>query len=130
MNNNIQTVQKYFDSQSKGDLETLGSLFADDVVWHQPGQGSLSGSYKGKYELFSLFGKFMEVSNGTFKIDTVDNIMANENLVSASLHFSAQKSTGEKLSMAGVDLMRIENGKIKEVYLFSGDQATEDAFWG
>ena len=32
--------------------------------------------------------------------------------------------------MAGVDLLRVENGKIAEVWLFSEDQPAEDAFWG
>ena len=31
--------------------------------------------------------------------------------------------------MDGVDLMRIEAGQIKEMWLFSGDQAAENAFW-
>jgi uncharacterized protein len=94
-----------------------------------PGGGALSGTYHGKAELFPLFGKFMEISAGTFKIDSVTNIMVNSDLVTAVLHFSAQKPGGEKISMRGVDLMRIESGKIKEVHLFSGDQAAEDAFW-
>lgn len=54
--------------------------------------------------------------------------MANGDLVSATLHFVAERP-GRKLSMDGVDLMRIEGGKIKEVWLFSDDQAAEDAFW-
>lgn len=129
-NNNIQLVQKYFDSLAKGDLATLGSLFADDIIWHQPGQGSLSKTYFGKQELFPLFGQFMEISQGSFKIDSVESIMANNDLVIATLHFSAKKSTGQSISMAGVDMMRIENGLIKEVYLFSSDQKAEDNFWG
>lgn len=128
-NANITLVQKYFDSLAAGDLETLGSLFADDVVWHQPGEGLLSKTYHGKAELFPLFGKFMEISQGTFRIDHVDSIMANGDLVAATLHFSARKSTGESISMDGVDLMRIEGGKIKEVSLFSADQLAEDTFW-
>lgn len=127
---NIQLVQTYFDSLAKGDLATLGSLFSDDVIWHQPGNGLLSKTYYGKQELFPLFGQFMEISQGSFKIDFVKNIMANGDLVTATLQFSAKKATGQSISMAGVDLMKIENGKIKEVHLFSGDQAAEDLFWG
>jgi uncharacterized protein len=32
--------------------------------------------------------------------------------------------------MEGVDLLRIADGKVAEVWLFSADQAAEDAFWG
>lgn len=126
---NIQVVKTYFNSLATGDLNTLGGLFADNVIWHQPGQGSLSGVHKGKEAVFILFGKFMEISQGSFQINSVDSIMANGDLVSATLKFSANKKEGG-ISMSGVDVMRIENGKIQEVYLFSQDQAAEDAFWG
>ncbi len=57
----------------------------------------------------------MEISAGTFKIDAVQNVMANDDLVAATLHFSAQKPNGQHISMNGVDLMKIQNGQIKEV---------------
>ena len=130
MTNNIQIVTTYFESLAKGDLETLGSLFADNVIWHQPGKGKLSKTYHGKQELFPLFGKFMEISGGTFKIDKVESIMANGDLITATLKFSAKKSNGQSISMNGADLMKIQNGKIQEVHLFSADQSAEDEFWG
>ncbi|MER9316256.1 ester cyclase [Mesorhizobium sp. M0659] len=34
------------------------------------------------------------------------------------------------MAMSGIDVLRIEAGKIREVWLFSEDQAQEDAFWG
>jgi len=73
-------------------------------------------------------GKFMEISGGSFRIDDIRAIMANENLVTASLHFRAQRQD-RQVSMDGVDLMRIESGQIKEVWLFSGDEDAEDEFW-
>lgn len=127
-NNAVEIVKGYFDSLAKGDLQKLGSLLADNIVWHQPGNGKLSKTYKGKSEVFALFGKFMEISAGSFKIDKVESIMANGDLVAATLHFSAKSKKGE-ISMNGLDLMKVENGQIKEVYLFSGDQKAEDAFW-
>lgn len=123
-----EVVQSYFDSLASGDLQKLGSLLSDDIIWHQPGKGQLSKTYRGKGEVFALFGKFMEISKGSFKIDHVESIMANGDLVTATLRFSAKNGKSE-IAMNGVDLMKVENGKIKEVFLFSGDQKAEDAFW-
>ena len=126
--NVTETVKAYFESLGAGDFAKLGSLLADDIIWHQPGLGSLSKTYVGKKEVFALFGKFMDISQGSFKIDRVNSIMANGNLVTATLHFSAKKS-GAEISMNGVDVMKVENAHIKEVFLFSENQSAEDAFW-
>jgi len=128
-NANTNIVQKYFDSIAKGDFETLGSLLAEDVVWHQPGHSRLSKVYRSKSEVFSLFSQFMEISQGSFKISSVEKIMSNKNMVTVILNFCAKKTNGQYISMSGVDVMRVEDGKIKEVYLFSADQTAEDAFW-
>lgn len=124
----ISIVQSYFNAVAKGDFDTVGSLFADDVVWHQPGKGIQSGTYHGKGEVFAHLGNFMKWSNGTFAIDNIEYTTDNGDLVSASIHFKAEKG-GKQLSMKGIDLLRIENEKIKEVWLFSEDIEAEDDFW-
>ena len=126
---NVAVVREYFNALRTGDMGKLGSIFADDIIWHQPGASHLSMTYHGKEKVFALFGTFMELSGGTFQIDDVEAIMSNGDLVSAILHFQAERS-GETMSMKGVDLMRVENGLIKEVWLFSANPAAEDKFWG
>lgn len=128
MSKNVEIVQLYFNAVAKGDFDTVGNLFADDVVWHQPGNGIQSGIYNGKPELFALLGNFAKWSNGTFAIDNIEYITDNGNLVSASIHFKAEKD-GKILSMKGIDLLRLENDKIKEVWLFSENIEDEDNFW-
>ena len=126
---NIDLVRVYFDALARGDMAAAGDTFADDLVWHQPGQHSLSGVHRGKPAIFALLGAFMERSAGTFRIDHVDQLFANGDLVAATISFSASAGT-KSMSMAGVDLLRIEAGRIAEVWLFSADQPAEDAFWG
>ncbi len=125
---NIKILQTYVDSLSKGDMETVGTLLADDVIWHQPGSGRLSGLHRGKQKIFAHLGKFMELSGNTFRVTKVGSVMANTDMVAATLHFEAER-LDRMLSMDGVDVMRIVDGTIKEVWLFSSDQAAEDAFW-
>lgn len=121
-------IRQYFDALLKGDLQTAGNLFADDIIWHQPGNGILSGTKNGKGEVFALLGRFMELSNGTFAIDKIDYIASNGPLVVASIHFRAM-ANGRSIAMRGIDMMRVENNKIKEMWLFSEDSKSEDAFW-
>lgn len=128
MSKNITIVQSYFNAVAIGDFEIVGQLLADDIIWHQPGKGIQSGVYNGKIELFTHLGNFMKWSDGTFSIDKIEYIAENDNLVSASIHFNAKKED-KILSMKGIDLLRIENEKIKEVWLFSENIDEEDTFW-
>jgi uncharacterized protein len=125
---NIQIMRSYIDSLGKGDMQAVGNLLADDVIWHQPGASHLSGIHSGKEKLFVHLGKFMELSDNTFRVTDVGSVMANGDMVVANLHFAAERS-GRTLSMDGSDVMFIVDGKIKEVWLFSSDQVAEDAFW-
>ena len=126
---NIAVANSYFTAFQTGDLATLGALVAPDVVWHQPGQIQFSGTQNGAEAVFGVIGGIMQISGGTFKIDEVSSIMANGDQAAAILKFSAQRE-GAEMSMSGVDVMTISKVQIKEVWLYSGDQAAEDAFWG
>ena len=76
-----------------------------------------------------MLGSMMEASQGTFAIDKVHTLMGNGDLVAASIHFTGRRGD-TSMSMDGVDVLRIENGKIIEMWLFSADPAAEDVFWG
>lgn len=128
MSKNSTIVESYFKAVTSGDFETIKNLFADDIIWHQPGKGIQSGTYIGIEGVFAHLGNFMKWSNGTFMIDDIKYILENHDLVTVSIHFKAEK--GDKvLSMKGIDLLRIENDQIKEVWLFSEHIDEEDAFW-
>ncbi|MFI1722468.1 nuclear transport factor 2 family protein [Streptomyces sp. NPDC020489] len=126
---NIDIARAYFQAVQTGDMATLGELLDEAIVWHQPGAHQFSGEHKGQGAVFQMLGGMMETSQGTFAIDTVDALMANGDLVTATIHFSGRRDDAS-MSMNGVDLLRIADGKITEMWLFSEDPATEDAFWG
>ncbi|PAJ72455.1 ketosteroid isomerase [Pseudoalteromonas sp. NBT06-2] len=127
--NNINVVETYFKSIQTGDMETLGSLLSKDIIWHQPGQNKFSGIHCGSEVVFAMLSEMMEVSNGTFKISSVDTVMGNESKVATMLSFSAERE-GASMSMKGVDICTVQNGQIVEAWLYSEDQNTEDTFWG
>ena len=126
---NIDIAKTYIKAVQTGDQATLGSIISPDVVWHQPGNNQFSGTHRGMAALGPMLGKMMEASKGTFTISCADHYMANGDWVAITLEFTGE-ANGIKLKQPGVDLVRIEGGKIVEVRLFSSDQHQEDAFWG
>jgi len=59
---NIELVKKSIEAFSTADVETMMSLFDDNIEWVQPGDSAISGTYHGKGELGQFFGRLAEKS--------------------------------------------------------------------
>ena len=125
----IDIAKAYIKAVQTGDQATLGRVISPDVVWHQPGKNRFSGTHRGMAAVGPMLGAMMEVSKGSFAITRADHYMANGDWVAITLEFAGE-ANGHTMKQAGVDLIRIDGGKIVEVKLFSSDPAQEDAFWG
>lgn len=128
MEKKTEKVSLFYAALAQGDFETVGTLLSDDLIWHQPGKGAVSGIYSGKQNVFAHLGKMAQLSNGTFAIDQVDYVTENGDLVVAAVAFAVPAS-GYSMEMKGVDLFRFEDGLIKEVWLFSERIDEEDRVW-
>jgi len=126
---NIDIAKSYITAVQTGDQATLGSLISPHVVWHQPGDNQFSGVKNGIAEFGAMFGGMMAASGGTFAITHAHRFLANGDLVAIEIEFAAQRDD-IKLDQPGIDLLRIADGKIVEVWLFSSNPEQEDAFWG
>ena len=123
----IEVFNAYTEALSKGDFEAVFDIMSDNIVWHMGGESSLSGIIKGKQALGERLGEFSKRSNGTFRVIT-NWAASNDCFVAASVVSLAEREE-EKLNNPGIDLFRIENGKIQEVWTFSEQQESEDKFW-
>ena len=129
MTDTLVVARRYVDALNAGDFATVASMFADDIVWHQPGSNQISGTYRGAPAVGGLLGNTMTLSEGTFRLAVTGAPMVNGDVCAFPVHFSGKRS-GADMAMDGVDLLRIDGEKIAEVWLFSAVQAEEDAFWG
>jgi len=125
----LVVVGRYFDALTAKDFATVASMFADDIVWHQPGANRFSGSHHGSAAVGELIGGMMTVSEGTFALAPTAVPMANGALVAVPVHFTGERA-GAALAQDGVDVMRVEGDRIAEMWLYSADPQAEDAFWG
>ena len=123
----MQVFNTYTEALSRGDFEAAFETMADTIVWHMGGESSLSGLIKGKQALGERLGEFAKRSNGTFRVMT-EWAASNDCFVAASVVSLAEKGN-EKLNNPGIDLFKIEDGKIQEVWTFAQYQTVEDKFW-
>ncbi|HWU16467.1 MAG TPA: nuclear transport factor 2 family protein [Devosia sp.] len=126
---NIDIAKSYIKAVQTNDQAALGNLLSPLIVWHQPGNNQFSGTKNGIAEFGAMMGGMMEKSGGTFAITHAHRYVANGDLVAIEIEFAGQRE-GAKVDQAGIDLLRITDGKIVEVWLFSSNPEQEDAFWG
>jgi ketosteroid isomerase-like protein len=125
---NVQQARRGYEAFDKADMATVGELMADDVVWHVGGNSPLSGEYRGKDAVFGFFGKLMQVTGGTFKLE-VHDILANDDHSVILVRETAEKD-GKKWDSKAVHISHPDSeGRIKEFWAFQEDQAAADAFF-
>ena len=45
---NVALHRKVHEAFSRGDMDTLTEMIAEDVVWHSPGKSQISGDFRGR----------------------------------------------------------------------------------
>lgn len=113
------------------DGEVAGAMtrLSPQVQWHQSGQNQFSGVHRGPEAVAALVGRMHQISGGTFRLELAAKPMVNGPLAACPVRFAGERN-GDRLDMAGVDLLTVQDGLITQVYLFSADGAAEDRFWG
>ena len=125
---NVQKLRQGYAAFESGDFDALNDMFADDIVWHVPGNSPLSGDYKGKEEVFGYFGALMQETGGTFKVELQD-ILANDTRAVALQRISADRNGKHLDSYAANVFEMTADGKAKEVTLMSTDTAAASDFF-
>lgn len=125
----LAVVRAYFDALAAKDFPAVSGMFAEDVAWHQPGGNQFSGTHRGGAAVGQLLGGMMTASEGTFELSLTGPLMVNDTVVAVPIRFSGKRD-GATMDQDGVDLLRVEGDRIAEVWLFSSDPESEDAFWG
>jgi ketosteroid isomerase-like protein len=125
---NEELLRRGYEAFSAGDMQTLGELFADDIVWHVGGRNQLSGDYRGREEVFGLFGRFVELTGGTLRIELHAALADDEHAL------ALQRTTGEREGRAlddnSVGVYHVAGGKVTEAWFHPGDAYATDEFWG
>jgi ketosteroid isomerase-like protein len=124
---NVELLRKGYGAYSSGDVNVLNELFADDIVWHIAGKSQISGDYKGRDQVFGFFGKLMELSGGTSKLE-VHDLLANDGHGVAIVTGSATRD-GKSFTGQDVHVFHIRNGQVVEFWDSPVDQYAADEFW-
>jgi ketosteroid isomerase-like protein len=117
---NIEIVKKGYQAFSTGDLETVMSLYDDNIEWVQPGESAISGTYHGKGELGEFLGRLGEK---TTTVKALRFIADGDTVVV----FSEATIGGE--TSQDVEVFTLRDGKAVRAQTF-GDTALMERVYG
>jgi len=120
-------VRRAYQDFESGDLDLLGVVMANDVVWHEPGRSALAGDYKGPEAVLGFLGQLRSRSDGTFKIEVVDVLSEPERAV--VLQRETATRADKILDVVTAVDFEIHHGKITEVTVYQADTYQFDEFW-
>jgi ketosteroid isomerase-like protein len=121
-------VRRMYEAVERGDVATAAACFAPDAVWILPGRGPMAGTHRGVQAIHDeFFARLGPLSGGTFRAELLDVCEGEEHVV--AVQRATARRGDETLDVTGCQLMRLEDGRIKEVRGHYSDQEALDAFW-
>lgn len=122
---NRQVILDYYAAYGSGDMDAVAEFFADNIVWHIPGQHPLAGTKTGRDEVLAFFE---QLGRGNFNAELIA-LMADENWVIDMHRGWSNLEDRSNVDTVWVLAFRIEDGKIAEARNFSFDQAAANSFF-
>jgi ketosteroid isomerase-like protein len=117
---NKDLIKRGYEAFAARDIETVMSLFDDDIEWVQPGDSAVSGTFHGKTEVMEHLGRLAEKSPTV----NIKRLIAEGDTVVAITDVSAGGETGED-----ADVFTIRNGKTVRMEVH-GDTALIERVYG
>jgi ketosteroid isomerase-like protein len=125
----IASVRRLYDALATQDMTSVEACFHPDTVWSLPGNSVLAGTHRGWSAIRDdIFARQGPLSGGTFRARLLDLAVGDAYIV-AIVHATATYA-GRSLDQRVCQLIRVEDGMIREIHGHYADVAQLDAFWG
>jgi len=120
-------LRQGYEAFARGDLAAVEAMFSPDAVWHAQRLGLLGGDHRGWQAILQFFGRSMELTAGTFRVETQDVLVSPAG--AAAVVRSSGRRGERRLDDMQVHLFRIEAERVVEVWQYVGDSDAVNEFW-
>jgi len=110
-----------------GPVESVTELLAEGIIWHVPGSSPIAGEHRGVGAVQEYFAKRRLLADETMKLHSGE-ILADEEVV-VQLVDGTARFGDEEVRWRTVGVYRIEDGRIREVWLVPLDLDRFDRIW-
>ena len=123
---NVAAVRAFYTAGPASDDSARRSAFADDFVWHVPGDTDLSGDYSGEAFFVDMPARMQPLEE--WRLD-IDDVAANADLV-VSVGRVRGRRRGRTIDVGCGHVFRLDSdARIVEAWGWCTDQQALDAFF-
>lgn len=124
---NEAVVRRIFDAFARKQGFALRDVFAEDAVWTVPGTGTMSGTFRGRDEIFRFLGRLPKETGGTYASSLIDVLASDER--AAAVYRATGERNGRRLELDQVLLFTFRDGLVREVLALPTDPGAFAEFW-
>ncbi|MFM7225688.1 MAG: nuclear transport factor 2 family protein [Actinomycetota bacterium] len=120
----LQVLRTYAGAWLAGDLDAVLGSYHDDIELHYMGSSPLAGTHSGRDSAFAALGQASLRTSR--KLIAVEDVLVGESLGA----LIAVEDLGDPpRRVRRVLLYRVQDGKLRECWLFDEDQRFVDELW-
>jgi hypothetical protein len=119
-----ETLRAYADAWLAADVEKVLGAYHEEIVLHYMGESPLTGTHTGKEAVFAILGQASYRTSR--KLIDVEDVLVGENFGA----LVAIEDLGDPPQrVRRVLLYRVEDGQLRECWLYDEDQRFIDKLW-
>ena len=123
-----EVMKRYVQAFERKDWEAATAFWADDIVLHAQGRHPLAGDFFGKQAFLEQVGRVSAELGGTIELVEVYDVLFSAEHAVAWIKERAVR--GERsLVFDRVNVYRMSDGKITELWTYDSDPYALDEFW-
>lgn len=123
-----KALREAYQAMFRGDMEPHRKLCWPDMVTHIPGRTPISGDVHGFDEVLRWGQRFFERGGKTFSEEVI-SVAATDDWAFMLTNYHAERN-GRKIEDKSVNVYRLKDGRVAEIWALLGDQRVFEEIFG
>jgi ketosteroid isomerase-like protein len=124
----VDHVVTLYRALADGDVAGAAATLDDDVVLHVPGTHPLAGDHRGPDAVLGFVAATRARTDDAEQIEVLD-VLAGERYVAVAARVHATRAGRAPLDNRTVHVLRLDAGRVAEIWLHNFDDLTVSEFW-
>ena len=125
---NAEVLKQYVEAFERKDWEVATAFWSDEIIVHAQGRNPLAGDFSGKRAFLEHYGRVFAELEGSVELAEVHDVLVGPEYAVALVKERAVRRE-RSLVFERVNVYRLRDGKITEIWSYDADPYALDEFW-